>query len=158
MLGLVIMVKQQRIHIQSGSGKILRQFAAILDELGPERLTKPLLFAALPHCRAGELTVSTPLYMANNSTNFCTKPCCTTADCDSSTVCFATGAGGNYCVNPTWIGRTATFGTATGGAACKVDSDCRSGLCAASGVPPAARSRAFFRAGSARRPRSRASR
>jgi hypothetical protein len=83
---------------------------------------------------AGELTVSTPLYMANNSTNFCTKPCCTTADCDSSTVCFATGAGGNYCVNPTWIGRTATFGTATGGAACKVDSDCRSGLCAASGV------------------------
>jgi hypothetical protein len=78
-----------------------------------------------------ELTVTSAVYNAANETSFCTKPCCTSADCDASTVCFATADGGNYCVRPTWLGRSATLGTHSGGAACGADTDCRSGLCAA---------------------------
>jgi hypothetical protein len=63
--------------------------------------------------------------------SFCTKPCCTSADCDGATVCLATGTGGNYCVLPQWLGRPTTFGTLQGGAVCESDGACRSGLCVA---------------------------
>ena len=76
-------------------------------------------------------SVSTGLYTAAGNANFCTKPCCTSADCDHGTVCFATAVGGNYCVVPGWIGRTTAEGTGLGGATCATGRDCRSGLCAA---------------------------
>jgi hypothetical protein len=44
-------------------------------------------------------------------------------------VCFATAAGGNYCVLPQWIGRSGGLGTGAGGASCTNARDCRSGLC-----------------------------
>jgi hypothetical protein len=77
-----------------------------------------------------ELTVSADVYDAANETSFCTKPCCTSADCDGSTVCFATASGGNYCVSPSWLGRSSKLGALSSGATCASDSDCRSGLCA----------------------------
>jgi hypothetical protein len=70
---------------------------------------------------------------AAQGASFCTKPCCTSADCDGATVCLATGNGGNYCVLPQWLGRPTAFGTLPGGAVCAADDACRSGLCA-SGV------------------------
>ncbi|HEX8794448.1 MAG TPA: hypothetical protein VF765_26065 [Polyangiaceae bacterium] len=62
---------------------------------------------------------------------FCTRPCCTSADCPSGTVCFASGEGGQYCVNPSWIGRgqPGMSTGARGGTGCSKGSDCRSGLC-----------------------------
>jgi hypothetical protein len=76
-------------------------------------------------------TVTTPLYQAAGDANFCTQPCCTSSDCPTGAVCFATAAGGNYCVPPTWLGRTDGVGTSgTGGATCPQGGrDCRSGLC-----------------------------
>jgi hypothetical protein len=67
----------------------------------------------------------------------CVEPCCISSECDSDDggsggqVCFATGAGGNYCVPPAWLGDRSTIGTALGGAACADDAGapCRSGLC-----------------------------
>src|SRR5450432_1731613 len=47
---------------------------------------------------AGELTVTHALFVAAGSANFCSQPCCSSADCPAATVCFASGAGGNYCV------------------------------------------------------------
>jgi hypothetical protein len=74
--------------------------------------------------------------------HLCIKPCCTSGDCDmgdgggGTSVCFATGAGGNYCVPPGWIGDRSIIGTAVGGASCIGDGGvaCRSGLCLDSGV------------------------
>jgi hypothetical protein len=67
---------------------------------------------------------------------FCTKPCCTSADCDLGTVCFATGGSSsvaaNFCVEPQWIGRSGGVGAATGGTSCGTGRDCKSGLCASS--------------------------
>jgi hypothetical protein len=80
-----------------------------------------------------QLTVTSDLYQAAGSASFCTQPCCTSSDCDPTTVCFGTGAGGSYCVPPAWISRATAFGTKAGGAACSADSDCRSGLCATGG-------------------------
>ncbi len=74
-------------------------------------------------------TVTAPVAELNNNINFCTKPCCTSADCTTSTVCFAAGTGGNYCISPASIGRVAPLGTSIGGVTCKIASDCRSGLC-----------------------------
>jgi hypothetical protein len=73
---------------------------------------------------------------------FCVEPCCTSLDCDSedggsgATVCFATGAGGNYCVPPSWLGDRSAIGAASGGAGCGGGAGiaCRSGLCLDSGV------------------------
>jgi hypothetical protein len=76
---------------------------------------------------AGQLTETSPLSTAVGS--FCTQPCCTSADCPASTVCFGTGGGGNYCVMPSWIGRGTRQGAAIGGVSCMADGDCRSGLC-----------------------------
>jgi hypothetical protein len=79
---------------------------------------------------ATELTVSSALYTAANSESFCTQPCCSSSDCPAAGVCFATGAGGSYCVLPGWIDRSSPVGSAVGGAACTSNDDCRSGLCA----------------------------
>jgi hypothetical protein len=64
-------------------------------------------------------------------TGFCTKPCCTSTDCSEGSVCFASGQGGNYCVDPAWLGRSTPASSAIGGAACTGNGDCRSGLCIA---------------------------
>jgi hypothetical protein len=79
---------------------------------------------------ADESTVTTPLYTQAGSASFCTQSCCSSADCGPSTVCFGTGAGGNYCVDPAWLSRSSTLGTLAGGATCAGNADCRSGLCA----------------------------
>ena len=63
---------------------------------------------------------------------FCTKACCTSADCSAGAVCFASGQGGNYCVDPAWLGRSTPASSAIGGASCTAGSECRSGLCSAS--------------------------
>jgi hypothetical protein len=72
------------------------------------------------------------LYSAAGSTNFCTKPCCASADCDPGTVCFSTGGSNSssvsFCVNPAWLGRS-TVGALPGGSTCGTGRDCRSGLC-----------------------------
>lgn len=81
---------------------------------------------------ADSLTVTTGLYDAAGMNNFCTQPCCTSQDCPAGTVCFATGQGGDYCVNPTWIGRTDGTGSGGGGDTCGTGRDCRSGLCLSS--------------------------
>jgi hypothetical protein len=81
---------------------------------------------------AQQAAVTTPLYAAAGNSNFCSQPCCTSSDCPASGVCFASGAGGNYCVMPGWLQRTATLGRGIGGAACQSNGDCRSGVCAGS--------------------------
>jgi hypothetical protein len=78
---------------------------------------------------ATKVAVTAPAYAAAGNTGFCTKPCCSSADCDARTVCFATAAGGNFCVRPEWLGRSSQLGEGFGGAGCAADSDCRSGLC-----------------------------
>jgi hypothetical protein len=78
------------------------------------------------------LTVRKSLYAAAGNTSFCTKPCCTSTDCDESTVCFAGASGGSYCARPEWLGRGAKPGAGLGGAPCGSDGDCRSALCAGS--------------------------
>jgi len=79
---------------------------------------------------ADETTVTAALYAQAGSANFCTQSCCSSADCGPSTVCFGTGAGGNYCVNPAWLSRSSTLGTFAGGTTCTGNGQCRSGLCA----------------------------
>jgi hypothetical protein len=80
---------------------------------------------------ADQLSVTPGLWSAAGSAGFCTQPCCVSADCDLRTVCFASGAGGDYCVNPLWVGRSvAGGGTKNGGSSCANNSDCRSGFCA----------------------------
>jgi hypothetical protein len=78
---------------------------------------------------AVSVTVGAPLFAAAGM-QFCTKPCCTSTDCDKGTVCYGSGQGGNYCVDPAWLGRSKP-GSAQGGAVCSTGSDCRSGLCTA---------------------------
>jgi hypothetical protein len=78
---------------------------------------------------ADSLTVTSALYTANMSTSFCTQACCTSTDCPGGSVCFATGAGGNYCVAPGMLQRSTSLGSRIGGAACTSNADCRSGLC-----------------------------
>jgi hypothetical protein len=64
---------------------------------------------------------------------FCTQGCCTSVDCPAGLVCYAPGTGGQYCVEPSWIGRGMPSTTNTlGGVSCTSNSDCRSGLCAGS--------------------------
>jgi hypothetical protein len=75
------------------------------------------------------LAVGAGLSAAAGNTNFCTQPCCTSTDCAAGTVCFASDQGGNYCVAPGWLQRSATLGLGIGGATCQTGRDCRSGLC-----------------------------
>jgi hypothetical protein len=81
---------------------------------------------------ASSMTVGNSLIGAAGGANFCTQGCCTSSDCPSGTVCYATGEGGQYCVDPTWVGRSkpATGATFMGGSACSTGSMCNSGLCA----------------------------
>ncbi len=82
---------------------------------------------------AQEINVGSGLYAAAGGTNFCTQPCCTSSDCPDGTVCFASGAGGQYCVDPAWIGRAKpAAGAVNGGSACSSGSACRSGICSGS--------------------------
>jgi hypothetical protein len=78
-----------------------------------------------------KLTVGAGLF-ATTGNSFCTKPCCTSADCDPFTVCYATESGNSLCVLPAWLNRSSQLGTKVGGDACAANSDCRSGLCAGS--------------------------
>ncbi len=78
---------------------------------------------------ADQTTVTPTLYTEVNH-GFCIAPCCTSADCTNGFVCFATAAGGNYCVDPALLKRSSTLGSGAGGSSCSVDSQCRSGLCA----------------------------
>lgn len=82
---------------------------------------------------------------SNDAGGFCAETCCTSGDCDvgdggNASVCFGTGAGGNYCVPPGWLGDRSAIGIAGGGAACGDDAGadaaavCRSGFCLDSGV------------------------
>ncbi len=73
---------------------------------------------------------TTELYTAAGRSSFCGQTCCTSADCPGGTVCFATAAGGNYCVNPAWLGDRSTPGRLQGGSSCSTGTQCRSGLCA----------------------------
>jgi hypothetical protein len=82
------------------------------------------------HICARALTVGRPLHAAAGGIDFCTRPCCTSEDCAPGTVCFASGQGGDYCVDPAWLGRSAP-GRGLGGAPCTAGTECRSGLCAA---------------------------
>jgi len=74
-------------------------------------------------------SVTSGLYSAAGNANFCTQPCCTSADCAAGSVCFATAAGGNYCVLPQWVGRTDGIGAGQGGSSCTQGRECRSGVC-----------------------------
>lgn len=82
-------------------------------------------------CGDGTLAPTALLTAAGG--NFCTKPCCTSADCDPGTVCFATGGSNstaaNFCVDPSWLGRGTSVGSTAGGGSCGTGRDCRSGLC-----------------------------
>jgi hypothetical protein len=73
--------------------------------------------------------------VADASAGVCTKACCTSTDCDKGSVCFATGAGGNYCVPGAVVGDRSTTGplNALGGTLCDAGTSCRSGLCALEG-------------------------
>ncbi len=85
------------------------------------------------HVCAGELNVGPGLYGAAGNANFCTMPCCTSADCDPSLVCYAATSStttGNYCVPPGWLQRLSALGASIGGDSCNTNANCRSGLCA----------------------------
>src|SRR6185312_2894686 len=81
---------------------------------------------------ATSATVGMPIMQAAGVSGFCTRPCCVSSDCPSGTVCYASGEGGQYCVDPTWLGRAKPTSNRSGGAACTSNSDCLSGLCAGS--------------------------
>jgi hypothetical protein len=81
---------------------------------------------------AGVLDVGAGLYAAAGKVDFCTTPCCTSAECEPGLVCYATSSSasaGNYCVPPQWLMRSTTLGSGTGGQTCTASSECRSGLC-----------------------------
>jgi hypothetical protein len=81
---------------------------------------------------AGVLDVGIGLYDAAGKTDFCTTPCCTSADCAAGLVCYATSTSaseGSYCVAPQWLQRSTTLGTGMGGQSCTANTECRSGLC-----------------------------
>ncbi|MBX3185615.1 MAG: hypothetical protein KF819_01315 [Labilithrix sp.] len=60
----------------------------------------------------------------------CTTPCCTSAECAPSFVCFNGGTGGGYCVPAALAARTPpSSGGKTPGSTCVNDNECRSGLC-----------------------------
>lgn len=84
---------------------------------------------AQPNTFAGQ-AIFTAAGIAAGS-GFCTKECCSSADCPTGSVCWASGEGGQYCVDPKWIGRSkpAAPPTLEGGFACNTGSQCNSGLC-----------------------------
>jgi hypothetical protein len=106
-----------------------------------ERDTSPTLAAIGAPCTTdvacqsnlcGTASVLTSAIVTDQG-SVCTTPCCTTADCPTDFVCYATATGGNYCVAATNAGRTPPNdgGGGNAGANCTANSDCRSGLCSA---------------------------
>jgi hypothetical protein len=85
-------------------------------------------------CSSGICALAVDIGADLGHANFCTQPCCTSQDCSSGSVCFASGQGGNYCVDPAWLGRSTPGGNAIGGATCTSGTSCRSGLCVNSGA------------------------
>ena len=79
-----------------------------------------------------QLTLTPELYAATRG-NVCTKPCCSSFDCDAGDVCFAAGDGGNYCVSSAVVGR-ASPGAKKGGETCAAGTECRSGVCGGGGA------------------------
>lgn len=62
----------------------------------------------------------------------CSKTCCTSSDCDAGFFCHSGGKGGRYCLPMAKVGR-GPQGAKVGGDTCTKGSDCRSGLCGATG-------------------------
>ncbi len=60
---------------------------------------------------------------------FCSRTCCTSADCAPGFVCYGSGDPGNYCVEASLLSGRGTLGAAPGGAPCNTGGDCRSGIC-----------------------------
>jgi hypothetical protein len=58
----------------------------------------------------------------------CTKPCCSSGDCDDGFVCFGAGTGGNYCVTAAKAQR-GDLGAKMPGESCSDNNQCRSGVC-----------------------------
>jgi hypothetical protein len=65
--------------------------------------------------------------LPSGANGMCTQPCCSSADCPASFVCYAPGAGGRYCVDPTKIGRSSTLGPDPPGTSDSDAGRCRSG-------------------------------
>lgn len=85
-------------------------------------------------CSAGLLcgtsTILTTRIVPANSKPICTKPCCSSTDCDPGFVCHAAATGGNYCVTAERADRTLpSSGASAIGQTCASAADCRFGLC-----------------------------
>ena len=89
-------------------------------------------------CQSG--TCGSALLLTSNvqtpgGASVCTKPCCTSSDCDDSAVkgvvCYPS-VGGDYCVDPMWIGVKTGVGSVLAGNPCTRPGDCRSGVCTGS--------------------------
>lgn len=79
-------------------------------------------------CQTGSFCLDPSLFNAPGAA-FCTKACCTSADCETgAAVCIPTPGGAAMCWPGDRIGRNPP-GTAASGAACGSGGDCRSGLC-----------------------------
>lgn len=73
-------------------------------------------------------TLTTTIVSSGSTGSFCTKTCCTSADCADGFVCFGAGTGGNYCVSAK-LAQRETPGAKGPGETCGAGTDCRSGLC-----------------------------
>jgi hypothetical protein len=81
----------------------------------------------------GTSTLLTSNVMTPKGASVCTKPCCTSSDCDDPTVrgfvCYPS-VGGNYCVDPHWISLPTVSGLGAPGTPCMTGAtQCRSGVC-----------------------------
>lgn len=76
-------------------------------------------------------SVTRDIWSAARRRPFCSKTCCTSNDCDDGSICFATAAGGNYCVPASWLNDRTAPGLRMGGEECTQGGECRSGLCPA---------------------------
>jgi hypothetical protein len=59
---------------------------------------------------------------------FCSKTCCSSADCAATEVCINGRVSGRYCAPASVLGR-AKLGSKIGGSSCNSNVDCRSGQC-----------------------------
>jgi hypothetical protein len=58
----------------------------------------------------------------------CTQTCCNSTQCSGTASLCYPSVGGNYCIDPSWIGILAV-GAGVGGASCSNGSECNSGVC-----------------------------
>ena len=77
----------------------------------------------------GDLLTLTNDVVTVTGSNVCTKPCCTSLDCDPGSVCFGAATGGNYCVRPEVLGRDVPVTRSQAGTSCTADSQCASSRC-----------------------------